>query len=139
MIDIYLIKNALARLSTEPHVIVLEYDENERFEAVIVIACSSGFPFPSMRLIGSLFQIKSDAYPRQIPNSSISVATEKCVEVTRRSQVIWDKSYPDFSWNGLWTLIYIMFESEEYLLPASSYYESSMTFIDSKLYVSRQV
>lgn len=88
MIDIYLIKNALARLSTEPHVIVLEYDENERFEAVIVIACSSGFPFPSMRIIGSLFQIKSDAYPRQIPNSSISVATEKCVEVTRRSQVI---------------------------------------------------
>ena len=79
--DRYLIENALARLLTESHVIFLEYDENESFEAIIVIACTFSFPFPNKR---SLFQIKSDAYPRQIPSRSISVATEKCVEVTKR-------------------------------------------------------
>ena len=82
--DRYLIENALARLLTESHVIFLEYDENESFEAIIVIACTFSFPFPNKRLIRSLFQIKSDAYPRQIPSRSISVATEKCVEVTKR-------------------------------------------------------
>lgn len=82
--DRYLIENALARLLTESHVIFLEHDENESFEAIIVIACTFSFPFPNKRLIRSLFQIKSDAYPRQIPRRSISVATEKCVEVTKR-------------------------------------------------------
>ena len=82
--DRYLIENALARLLTESHVIFLEYDENESFEAIIVIACTFSFPFLNKRLISSLFQIKSDAYPRQIPSRSISVATEKCVEVTKR-------------------------------------------------------
>ena len=82
--DRYLIENALARLLTESHVIFLEYDENESFEAIIVIACTFSFPFPNKRLIRSLFQIKSDAYPRQIPSRSISVATEKCVEETKR-------------------------------------------------------
>ena len=53
--DRYLIENALARLLTESHVIFLEYDENESFEAIIVIACTFSFPFPNKRFLNTFF------------------------------------------------------------------------------------